>query len=157
MRGRAPACLGAPGMVGLFRRLLERFDAEDKVEDVEQPDRPEDDPPHGDLMHHDEADRHQQRDGYHDADLRLFCHSLALEKALEIVFIQLRAGEPLMQPFRTARKGVGREQQKRKCRKQRQHRADGAERQADAAENDKQNFFNLHAVPPVVSFPSWFL
>ena len=61
--------------------------------------------------HQEESDAHQERDAGDDRHLRGHLHPFLFHKALQVVFIQLRALEPGVQPLGAAGKAIGRHQQ----------------------------------------------
>ena len=96
---------------------------------------------HGHLVHQDEPGEH---DGCYRADedrLGLAGHAAAAEIAADVLFINGRVGEPGVQPLGAVGKAEGREQIERHRGQNGQCNADGAQRQADAAEGDKKRFF----------------
>lgn len=85
------------GYFGFFTGLV-FLNAEDKVQNVEQPHAAEDGA--GDIevlaYHHKETESHQKRDGDHNLDLGVPSHTLPLDKGFQVVFIELGSDEPPM-------------------------------------------------------------
>ena len=127
---------------GIVRFLLgDGLHLETEVDDVPRPDNGHNGAARGHLVHQDEPGEHDGRYRADEERLGLAGHAAAAEIAADVLFINGRVGEPGVQPLGAVGKAEGREQIERHRGQNGQCNADGAQRQADAAEGDKKRFF----------------
>ena len=119
----------------LFRYVF--LYAEEKIHDVENPDPAEDGAGDVEILakHHKESEAHQKRDGDHNLDLGVPGHTLAFDKGFEVILIQLRSDEPLMQFLRAFAEAEKREHKERKCGKHRKYCSDRSKSYTDKSED----------------------
>ena len=113
----------------------------DEKKDEIHPDNGHNGAAHGHLVHQDEPGEHDGRYRADEERLGLAGHAAAAEIAADVLFINGRVGEPGVQPLGAVGKAEGREQIERHRGQNGQCNADGAQRQADAAEGNKKRFF----------------
>lgn len=70
-------------------------------------------------MHHNKANGHEKRHRSDNPNLGFPGHTFALDIALQIVFVELGANEPDVQPFRAFSEAESCQQQEWESRKQR--------------------------------------
>ena len=88
---------------------LDRFDPENKIPDVRQPYHGQDPTgnPYVFPRHQEESAAHKECYAADDRHLRGHLHSFLFYEALQVIFIQLRALEPGIQPIGAAGKAIG--------------------------------------------------
>ena len=82
--------------------LCDRLDTKGKINDMTCPDDREDHTWHQKPLaqHEEKADRHQQRYRQEDTGLGTHRHAFFLHEGVKVLFVHLRADEPVVQPLR---------------------------------------------------------
>ena len=114
---------------------------------MEKPDEGQDELPDRDLVHHHKTDAHQQRNKQHDPQFRLSGQAFFADHAFQMITVQPGMDKPVVQPLGTAGKTTEGQQQKWKGGNQGDNRADGAQNDARAAQQNQQCFFHRGDFP----------
>ena len=103
--------------------------------------------------HHVEAEGHQGRDRCKNFCLGAGGHALALHIGFQVVFVELRTQKPVVEFLRGLGKAKNRGQEEGDRGQDGQHDADAAQGQANAAQNEKNQPFYVHAVSSNAKIP----
>ena len=114
------------------------FYAPNEIYDMEQPHAAENGTRDIQILaeHHKEAKRHQKRYCNHNLDFGVQSHTLTLYIGFQIVFIELRTDEPLMQSLRAFAEAERCKEKKRKGRQHRQNNTDCTDTKSNKSKYD---------------------